>query len=340
MDRKRIEMVFFFILLAAISVLVFLVLLPFIQPLVLAAILAAAFFPFHKKLTGWLGNRPSLSAIIIILLTVIIILVPLFFLGLRIFDESKDLYQSIRTSDISIVTSISERINEPLQNTVPGYEFNLQEYLANGVRWLGNNFGTLVSSTATVLIDMVLVIFALFFLLRDGQKLRKSIIELSPLSDKYDRNIFETLGRTVKAVLGGAILVALIQGVLSGAGLAVFGVPNPAVWGTLAAFAALIPPFYTSVVMLPAVIYLFVTANILQAVGLLIWSIILVGLIDNFLGPYLYGKGAKMSPLWVLFSVLGGLLFFGPLGFIFGPLVLSLFFSLVDIYRQFMQEKG
>jgi predicted PurR-regulated permease PerM len=137
-------------------------------------------------------------------------------------------------------------------------------------------------------------------------------------------------------VIKGSLLIALIQGMVSGTGFAIFGVPNPVLLGSVAIIAALIPNVGTAVVLTPAILYLYLTDQVWQSAGLLIWGITAVGLIDNLLGPTLIGRSSKIHPLLILLAVLGGLAFFGPLGFILGPLVISLLFAVLDIYERLL----
>jgi len=134
-------------------------------------------------------------------------------------------------------------------------------------------------------------------------------------------------------------MIAIIQGLLSGAGFFIFGVPNPALWGIIAAICALVPGFGTSLVLVPAIIYLFFAGTGAAAIGLALWGALLVGLVDNFLSPILMQRGINIHPLFILFSIIGGLAFFGPSGFIMGPLFLSLLFTLFDIYHLFIQRQ-
>jgi predicted PurR-regulated permease PerM len=162
---------------------------------------------------------------------------------------------------------------------------------------------------------------------------------LSPLPDKYDSRVIQRLHDAINSVVRGALLIALIQGIVSGVGLSIFGVPNAVLWGSLAVIAALIPYVGTAAVITPAVVYLFLIDRTGAAIGLAIWGVVAVGLMDNFLGPRLVNRGIKLHPVVILLAVLGGLVFFGPLGYILGPLVVSLLFALLDIYPLLVRPK-
>ena len=138
--------------------------------------------------------------------------------------------------------------------------------------------------------------------------------------------------RAIGSVVKGNFTIAFIQGFLTTIGFTIFAVPNAILWGTAAAIASLIPSVGTSLVFAPAVILLFINGEVFSSVGLLLWGALAVGLIDNFLGPKFIGRGMKLHPLLILFSVFGGLALFGLIGFILGPIILSLLFALLHIY--------
>jgi predicted PurR-regulated permease PerM len=126
--------------------------------------------------------------------------------------------------------------------------------------------------------------------------------------------------------------------ILAGIGMWVFGIPNPTLWGSISAVASLVPGLGTALIFIPAVAYTYIAGNIPNAIGLLLWGTLIVGLVDNFLTPYLYSRSVDIHQLIMLFAVLGGLVVFGPIGFIFGPIVLAIFFSLIDIYQDIILE--
>ena len=142
------------------------------------------------------------------------------------------------------------------------------------------------------------------------------------------------------SVIKGSIFVALIQGVLTGLGFTIFGVSSPVLWAGVATITALIPGVGTSLVIIPAVLYLFTTSTTINAVGLLLWGVVAVGLVDNTLGPKLVAKGAKIHPFLILLSALGGIGFYGVIGFILGPITIAFLFALFDIYKTILVKEN
>ena len=327
-------MYFFMGLLLGVGVLVFLVFLPFFEVLVLSAIFALVLHPFHKKLSKTLGGREGISAFILILVFAVVFMVPVGFITMQILGESKDLYLELSGgSSANYIERISLAIEGPIQRFYPNFSLDIARVASLGASWVTTHLSTILSSVVAIFTGIVLMFISIFFFLRDGSKFKKVLIDFSPLSDKYDEQIFGKIKNTVHSTVKGVILVAIIQGVLSGIGMWIFGVPNATLWGSVSAVASLVPGLGTAIVFIPAIAYMLIIDNTAFALGLLLWGVVIVGLVDNFLTPYLYSRSVEIHQLIMLFAVLGGLIAFGPIGFIFGPIVIALFFSLIDIYK-------
>ena len=182
------------------------------------------------------------------------------------------------------------------------------------------------------------MLLIIFYVLKDGMRWKKALVLFSPLEDKNDEKIIARLSLAVNAVIKGYFFIAIVQGVLLGIGFWIFGIPHGALWGTVAAVASLIPTIGTAFISVPAIIFLYFTGDTYSALGLLIWAVIIVGMIDNFLSPLVVGTKINISPLIIMFSVLGGISFLGPVGILIGPLCVSLLYTLISIYRHEFQE--
>ena len=179
----------------------------------------------------------------------------------------------------------------------------------------------------------------MFYFLKDGAKWQRAVIVLSPLSDQDDEKIIGRLRQAVNSVIKGSLFIALVQGVMMGIGLWLFGIPNSALWGIVAAVTSLLPTIGTAVVSVPAIVFLFISGNISSAIGLAIWAALMVGMVDNLLYPFIVGEKINIPPLLILFAVLGGLSLLGPVGILVGPLSVSLLYTLISIYRnEFKQQ--
>jgi len=333
MTPKKLQQPFFIALLLMVMVLAFFILRPFIATVAVAGMFAVILHPFHKRFSALLKGHEAIASLLTVIFAAVLILVPLSVLGTRVFMETRDLYLAITSHGGNYFTLFDSVITQPIRSVFPGFNPDISSYLQQALGWVVGNLGVLFSGTLQTLLHLFLGFIALYYFLKDGKRFTQAVIDLSPLSDNYDREILRRLNMAVNSVIKGSLFVALIQGLLSGFGYWIFGLPSPALWGTMAGLGALIPGVGTTIVLIPAVLYLFFSGETISAIGLLIWGSTAVGLIDNLIGPQFVGKGANIHPLFVLFSVLGGIVFFGPLGLFLGPLVLSLLYALVDIYR-------
>lgn len=336
MHNRSIERNFFFIILALSSVLMFLVFRPYFEGLIIAAVFAVIFEPLYRHLKKYF-IWPGLAATGTIIITVVLVLIPLFIFGKQIAEEAFDLYVQLTEKSLSyggVIANIENQIHAVL----PEFSIDLEGYIASFVGFIFGSFGSFFSGTLTLAINFFVGLFAYYYFLKDGPGFKKRLIRLSPLPDSYDNLIIDRLKLTINSVLKGTLVIALIQGFVASIGLTIFNVPNPALWGSVAAVAAMVPGVGTGLVMIPAVLFLFISGLANQALGLLLWGTLAVGLIDNFLGPKIIGQGTKIHPLFIILSVLGGVTFFGPFGFLFGPLTLSVFITLFDIYQLLVKE--
>lgn len=330
--NARYKSVFFSMVFICFAVLSALIFWPFLTPLALAGIVAILIYPVYKKILKSLKSESVASAVTIALL-IILILAPLAIITNQIISEAQGLYSSVTSGENISVDFLTSKVEVAVQKYVPDFKFNTREYLSGFTSWIVDRLGGLFSGTLDLVVKFVLGIVALFYFLRDGNEFKKQIISLSPLSDDKDKFISDSLKASINSVLMGSLAVALVQGILSGIGFVLFGVPNATLWGTVAGVAALVPGVGTALVWIPAVIYLFFYGSTGIWIGQLLWSVVLVGLIDNFLAPFIINKGVNIHPLLILFSILGGLQFFGAEGFLLGPIVVGLLFALIRIVK-------
>ncbi|MBI2409673.1 AI-2E family transporter [Candidatus Kaiserbacteria bacterium] len=340
MQSERLRPYFFLSLLIGAIALTALIFRPFLEPLALAAVFAVVLREPCKRISKLLGDWPSVAALITVVASVLVILLPLALIGALVANEARDLFVSLESqSGRNAIAEFFLRLNATYGDLVPGFEdfsrtvsANIDTYARTALEWLVEHAGAIFSGISGFLLSLFIFFIALYYLLRDGTRVREALVKLSPLTDSEDEAILEHLSRAVNSVVKGSLMIALIQGALAGVGFALFGVPHAALWGTVTAVAALVPGIGTALVFLPAVAFLFITGSTIPAVGLLVWGTFAVGLIDNLLGPRLIGRGMRLHPLLILLAVLGGILFFGPVGVLLGPLSLSLLFALLTIY--------
>jgi len=336
MQTKSIEQYFLFGLLFLTLLFTFFIFQPFWLVLILGASFAIVLYPIHK----WFKKirlPNALSAFLTVLLFILVLCVPLFTISSVVFNQSQNIYHSVVANGNvgPFLTSIGEKINSGLPY---GISFNVNQVVSNFVSFLTGNIANIFNTTLSAVVSFVLLLLVIFYILKDGEDWKQKIILLSPLSEENDQKIIRRLSKTINGVIKGSVLTAIIQGILMWVGLTLFGVPNSALWGLIAAVAALIPPFGTGLVSIPAIIFLYATGHILPAIGLFAWTIVVFTLVDNYLSPYIVGRKVEIPPFLILFSVLGGIAMLGPVGILIGPITISLLHTLVSIYKNDSNE--
>lgn len=335
---RKVELGFFFLLVLIAAALSFVLFKPYLGALFVALVFAIVFRSsyeaIHKKI-----KRPTLSSLATLLFVFLVILIPVGLFGFFVFDDAQKLYLAARSG-----VPMFERFDTAftpvetyVQKIIPEFEIKLSVYAHAAVAFLVDNFGDVFSRIVNIVFQTFIMLLALFFLFRDGGKFRTYIITLSPLANEYDERILKRLEVAIASVVKGKLFIVLMQGILASVGFWLFGVPHAVLWGALTSITALIPAFGVALVFVPILIYLFVTGSLGMTIGFLVFAIF-VGALDNILGTVLFEKGMQMHPLLILLSVLGGLMFFGPIGFLAGPVVFSLLLALLDIYPLLFQK--
>lgn len=337
---------FLLALIIGVGVLAYFIAVPFFTPLVLGVVFAVILQPVYGLLLRVAPEWRGFSAFLTVLFSIVVILVPLSLLGTQIVREATDVYTSLALGDGREMVTAGVNSVEILARGVPGADqlsenisANISTYAETALQWVISHAGAFVSGVAATFLSLFIFLVSLFFFLKDGARFKRAIIEASPLRDTYDESLFDRLELAINSVVRGNLTIAVIQGILTGIGLTIFGVPNSVLWGTVAAVAAMIPALGTGLIFIPVVAYLLLVGNAGAALGVTIWGIAAVGLIDNLLGPRLIGRGVKLHPLVVLISVLGGISLFGAVGVFLGPLALSLLFALVSIYTDLTKKR-
>jgi predicted PurR-regulated permease PerM len=330
------QLYFFFTILLGVSVLTFFIFKPFLVALVLAVVSAVVFYPIYKRIYKRMPKWPGSAAILTLLGVVAFIVVPFVFLGMQIFQEAGQFYAHLSAGGgkDGILGAIDIALHK-IQNLFPitqGFVIDVDQYMKQGLEWFLQNLGLVFSNLSKILLSFFVFMIAFYYLLKDGAKIREFVLNLSPLGDDDDSEILNKLEAATNGVVKGRLLISLVQGAVTALGFLLFGVPNPVLWGSVAAIASLVPGVGTMIVFAPATLFLFLTEGSLPGLGLLAWGVGVVGLVDNLLAPKLLGRGTKLHPLLVLLSVLGGLIFFGPIGIFLGPLVVSLLLALLDLH--------
>ena len=338
MPDHRLQLYFFLSLFVAVALLGFFIFLPYLSIIAVVASLAVVLNPLNKKLARMLKNYDGLAALLTILATLFIIFLPLVYLGTLAFQEAKSLYIQISNNGNESPGQLFKLLEEQVSAYYPQFSFDFSENLKNLLSLITQNISGVFTGVVETIATLFLSLIAFYYFLKDGKKFIQNLIEISPLPNAYDQEIFNKLGSAVNSIVKGTVAIVLLQGILTSIGFITFGVPNPALWGIVAAIAALIPGIGTSLVNGPGVAYLLLTGNMPAAIGLLIWAVIAVGTVDNIIRPKIVERDTHIHPFLILISVLGGLKFFGIMGFLLGPIVLSLLFALGEVYSELIKN--
>lgn len=340
-DTKKVQLPFLSSLVILGLIFAIVLFRPFFAELFIAVVIATILYPVYAYVTHAFGGKRTLAAGCVVLITFLFVVGPLSFLGIQLFNETQNVYTSLQSGEYGSVEAHSSTIEKAIKKILPkaSIDVDLRKYGQKMLAWIETHIGTIATGTVQTLFSLFLILFGLFFFLRDGNVFIKFLMSISPLDSTYNEKIVTQLRQTSNAVVRGRLLIALIQGTLAGLGMWFFGVPNATLLGSLSAITALIPTVGTGVVLIPVVIYLFITGKALFAFGLLLWGVLVVGLIDNFLMPFFYSGKHKIHPLLVLFSAFGGLVVFGPVGFLVGPIGMGLFLTIIDIYQDFLRQE-
>ncbi|MEK7520216.1 MAG: AI-2E family transporter [Patescibacteria group bacterium] len=341
LQNAHVRIAFFIALLLGVGALAFFIFLPYFTILIVAGTLAVIFEPLHRKIAHGVGI-PSLASLITVFIIICIFLMPLILFGTLVFQEAANVYTSLATGETArtFAHDAAATLESKLRILNPSVTVDVNQMMRQALGWLLGNTGMVFSSIAQFIFSIFIGLLALYYLLKDGHKLTAVVRMFSPLPESDDELIFLKIKNTIRSVVVGTLIVALVQGLLVSIGFYTFGVPNGALWGAVAAVAALIPFLGTAIILLPGIAYLFITGSSMAGLGLVIWGATAVGLVDNLLTPKLMERGIKVHPLLILLSVLGGLSLFGPAGFLIGPLVLSLLAALFAIYKKDFLAQG
>lgn len=332
----------YFILLIAISgIFSLLILSKFIIVLILAYIFSTLIRPIYLKLENYFSKiflikkaSSGFAAFVTVLLFVFIIITPITAILSKVVIDTQNVYTNIVNENISF-DFVGEKIKNVTNNLFPNLNINFNKVVESISGFFVNNIGSIFSGTVDLVLKVFLFLLSMFYFLKDGKRFKELYFIISPLKTESDNKIFLSIKNSINSIVIGSLTVAVAQGLFTGLGLWFFGVPNPFFLGTLAGMLALIPGVGPSIVWFPAAIYLFFTRpDSFFWLYQILWGVLAIGLIDNFLGPKVMNKGIKIHELFILLSIIGGVIIFGPEGLLFGPLILSVFVSIIKVWNE------
>ena len=314
---------------------------PFVNVILWATVLAVVFYPLHRRIRERVVN-PAGAAIVSTLLVVVLILLPATFITVAVVRELAGAADSLQTgvqklSDASTIPGLGW-VLEKTRGYVTIDPVEARKFLAERLQVWG---AALAASTLVVVggavgavVQMVLVVFTLFYMFRDGERIRHSVYDILPLQRIQMHDISSRTRDVIAATIYGVLAISAIQGTLGFLIFWILGIPSPLLWGVVMFFLSMIPMAGAFLVWVPAAAYLALTGAYLKAAILVGWGVLVISSIDNFLSPRLVGRRARLHELLIFFSVLGGLEVFGILGLVLGPVVVAITLALIEMVRQ------
>ena len=319
------------ILIIFLIILSYILVKPILAAIIWGLIFAYIFYPLYKKINKIIKNK-SLSALIIVLIILAIIMLLLWFLTPIFIKQSFNIYNYIQNLDWA----------KQIQELFPGLKEQVsKDFLLSINNFIGKIANIALNSFVNIIIEfpkIVLYLFigslTFFFVLRDGDQLVQYAKEISPLTKESGKKFFVQFKNITKSIVYGQVIVGLVQGIACGIGLLIFGVPNALLLTLVAIILAVFPIIGPMLVWIPASIYLALSGNLGAGIGLAVYGIIVVSWIDNVTRAILVTKRVKMHPLLIWIGMMGGLLAFGILGLVLGPLIIAYLIIVLDFYKK------
>lgn len=337
----------FYLMLALATVAFCLLLLPFYTAILWAVILAIVFHPVQLFLVRRLNGRQGVAALLSVLMCICLVIVPVVIILASIAQEGTSLYQQVSSEEFdlqgrvarfaSAVPSFIERWTPIKLGSFPDLRDKFSGALLQASQTMAGRVFNVGETTLSFFIGSGVMLYLLFFLFRDGEKLISAIRRALPLNDDYSRQFLEKFTSVINATVRGNVIIAIIQGTIGGLTFWLLGIEAPLLWGVVMTFFSMLPAIGAAFVWGPAALFLIFSGAWLKGVILVLVGLLIIGLIDNLLRPPLVGRDAKLPDYVVLVSTVGGMALFGINGFIVGPLIAALFIS---VWSLFASEPG
>jgi predicted PurR-regulated permease PerM len=341
MDEKKLSRYFFLAVLIGTTVVFFRMVRIFLVPILLAAVFATIFYPLYEGLLRRLRGKKTLAAFLCCLLLFLGLIIPLYIVADMVTREAIDFYHASQKQLAEFMKTgpqgpLSRLRTLPFMRDLKLDQIDWQSALQDAASTAGTFAATVIKRTSQgtvqVIVLLFMTLFTMFYFFRDGKDLLRRVRFLIPLDREYKNALAKRFTSVARATVKGTLLIALVQGTLSGLTLWIFGVGSPILWGVVATLLSIIPLVGAWLVLYPAAFVQILTGHLWQGIGILIVTILVIVNVDNLMRPRLVGQETGMHDLMVFFSTLGGISMFGPTGFILGPLVAALFLSVLDIY--------
>ncbi|WP_084454903.1 AI-2E family transporter [Comamonas composti] len=312
-------------------------------------VLAILFAPLHRRLLARMPRRTNLAALSTLLLCLIVVILPLALLGTSLISEASAIYESLSSGNLDAGTYLEQIMSALPSWATPwmdrlhlGSMADLQEKFTDvamqASKLAASKAVGIGQNTLGFLVGFCVMLYLLFFLLRDGTELTQKLRAAIPLEAEHKRELSSKFTIVIRATVKGNMAVAAAQGALGGLIFWILGIQGPVLWGVIMAFLSLLPAVGASLIWAPVAIYFIATGAMMKGVALAAYGILVISLVDNVLRPQLVGKDTKMPDYIVLISTLGGMSLFGLTGFVIGPVIAALFMVIWDLFSRMQQQ--
>jgi predicted PurR-regulated permease PerM len=333
----------FLVLIVAVSLAFAWILWPFYGAILWGAVIAIVFMPLYRRLSSSMPQRRTLAALATVTIILVLVILPLALITALLVQEGASVYERIQSGELNFgryfqqvfdampawVTNLLDRFGltnlRLVQERVSASLTKSSQFLAAQALNIGQN-------TLDFIVSLFVMLYLLFFLLRDGDELLARIKAAIPLYPEQQRTLFSRFTGVIRATIKGNLVVAVVQGALGGLIFWLLGIHAPALWAAVMAVLSLLPAVGAAVVWLPVALYFLVTGATWQGLVLTAYGVLVIGLVDNVLRPILVGKDTRMPDYLVLISTLGGLAVFGLNGFVIGPVIAAMFIAAWEMF--------
>ena len=333
----------FLLLIIAISLAFAWILWPFYGAVLWGTVLAIVFAPLYRRLSRSMRQQRNLAALTTVMIVVFIVILPLTLIAASLVQEASGVYEKFQSGELnlarnfqqvvdSLPTWVANLLDRFGLTNLAGVQERLSAGLMKGSQFLAAQALNIGQITLELIVRLFVMLYLLFFLLRDGDELFRIIKDAIPLRAEQQRAVFKKFATVIRATVKGTIVVAVVQGALGGLIFWFLGVRAPLLWAVLMAFLSLLPAVGAALVWLPVAIYFVATGAVWQGLVLMAYGVLVIGLVDNLLRPILVGTDTKMPDYVVLISTLGGIEIFGMNGIVLGPMIAAMFIVVWDLF--------
>lgn len=314
------------------------ILSPYFSALFWAVIFAVLFRPIYLKLLNKMPKKKNISALLTLILAILLGIIPISIIATSLTTQAVDLYEQIESGKLNIgeyLDLVYNNLPSPIHSFLERFhitsEFSFKEKLLQlfnqGSKFMATELVNISQNTFTFIMDLGIMLYLMYFFIRDGETIKEYIKRFIPLSGNHKIKLFSKFLTVVRATVKGNMLVAIAQGALGGIIFAILGIPSPILWGVIMAFLSLLPAIGAALVWLPVAIYLLVSGSTIEGIIMIVWGVVVIGMSDNLLRPILVGKDTRLPDYLILITTIGGMAVFGLNGFVIGPLLAALFIT-------------